>query len=368
MTTLDTNDDGWFNVMSNQETPSVQNLQISDSLPPREPAVDQAKETAISSMPLSEKMPITTSSPKSLSPPPPSRFQDNRNRNISVSEQNYTDHFLKTTRVHAKRQYVKLTPYQDFYYADPRAGYACYKLQEIFTNIGAALQNESKQEAQDPWEYFVDVETHGSYCTSLHELTDALYRCRWLYHEPTMIEKVRVADNSRIRREMVDRLAQCDRKLDSEVVDRLMDRHMIVERFLTNVQSERERKAMEMRRELLEGPDERPQEEKQPVGEIRRRKTSGTDPVSSDHTIKQEKESSIETGWGSVAPLVKIDMIEGAHSQDEIQRLSGIVKTVIRETLAAPVEGHYQVNVLSCPEILLLTIATRLSRNTHPMK
>jgi hypothetical protein len=170
--------------------------------------------------------------PKPKTVPTPDRTDVDK-----AEEEKYTKQFLDRI---SHFEYEGLAdPYTLFYYENNEAGYAFYMLGRIFNKIDAFIGIKSV--AQSPWRYFSSLESLLSFSEAIEDLTKEVQGG----NEPPVIEKIRIADRTRIRKTMLQRIIDLEpsrRTFDAEVLEFLRDRNTIFENFLKAVYKRRGKK------------------------------------------------------------------------------------------------------------------------------
>jgi hypothetical protein len=154
-----------------------------------------------------------------------------------AAEERYTQQFLDGLGDYAMQWDEELIdPYAIFYSGNVKAGYAFHMLQHIFKKIDAFIGIESN--TQSPWAYFSSLESLVSFGKAIEALTKGAQGV----NEPPVIEKIRIADRTRMRRAMLKRITDLEpsrRAFDAEVLDYLIDRNAIFDNFLKAVYKRR---------------------------------------------------------------------------------------------------------------------------------
>jgi hypothetical protein len=157
-----------------------------------------------------------------------------------AAEKSYTKRFLDGLDDFAMECDEELiNSYAIFYSENVEAGYAFYMLHHIFKKIDAFIG--IKNNIQSPWAYFSSLESLVSFSEEIEALTKAAQGVS----EPPVIEKVRIADRTRIRRAMLKRITDLEpsrRTFNAEVLDYLTDRNTIFDNFLKGVYKRRAKK------------------------------------------------------------------------------------------------------------------------------
>jgi hypothetical protein len=136
---------------------------------------------------------------------------------------------------------LTLDPYAQFYLQNNGAGYAFYMLECIFKKIDAFIDIKYKA-YRSPWEYFSNLDSLVKFGRAIEALTE---RASQGTTEPTIIEQIRRADRSRMRRVMLKRITDlepCRRTFNHQVFDNLIDRNSIFDDFLKVIYIKRTKK------------------------------------------------------------------------------------------------------------------------------
>lgn len=137
-----------------------------------------------------------------------------------------------------------ISEYAKFYSDNPQAGYAFHVLKGIFEKIDMFIGIGSTRNSESPWDYFSNIQSLAAFSTAITKLTEALNRDP----EPPMVEKIRIADRSRVRKQMLKRIYNLDpsrRTYNSEVLEHLKDRNKILDVFLKNLYIRRSKKKLD---------------------------------------------------------------------------------------------------------------------------
>lgn len=157
-----------------------------------------------------------------------------------AEEERYTKQFLDGLSDFAFEWDEELIdPYALFYSENKEAGYAFHMLRRIFQKIDAFIGIENV--TQSPWAYFSSLKSLLSFSKAIEALTEAAQGVS----EPPVIEKIRMADRTRIRRAMLKRIIDLEpsrRTFDAEVLEYLTDRNTIFDNFLKAVYKKRAKK------------------------------------------------------------------------------------------------------------------------------
>jgi hypothetical protein len=163
-----------------------------------------------------------------------------RNDADKAAEESYTKQFLDDLGDFAiEWDEEPIDPYAIFYSENVEAGYAFYMLQHIFKKIEAFIGIKSN--IQSPWAYFSSLTS----LVSFSEAIEALTKTAQGVSEPPVIEKIRIADRTRMRRAMLKRITDLEpsrRTFDAEALDYLTDRNTIFDNFLKDVYKRRAKK------------------------------------------------------------------------------------------------------------------------------
>ena len=95
---------------------------------------------------------------------------------------------------------------------------------------------------RSPWEYFSDLDSFVKFGRAIENLTK---RVSQETSEPTIIEQIRRADRSRMRRVMLKRITDLEPRLrtfDQEIIDGLIDRNSFFDDFLKVIYIKRSKK------------------------------------------------------------------------------------------------------------------------------
>lgn len=150
----------------------------------------------------------------------------------------YLDELIEATELYDEEF---LSPYAQFYIQTPEAGYAFYMLACIFKKIDALI-NVTKRSGQCPWEYFSHQASFVEFSKAIEALTE---RASHATTEPPIIEQIRKADRSRMRRSMLKRITDLDPAritFEGDVFENLMDRNSFFDDFLKVIYIKRRKK------------------------------------------------------------------------------------------------------------------------------
>lgn len=157
-----------------------------------------------------------------------------------AEEERYTKQFLDGLSDFALEwEGETIDPYALFYFKNKEAGYAFHMLGHIFKKIDAFIGIKSVTES--PWAYFSNLESLVSFTKAI----DAFIKAAQGVSEPPVIEKIRIADRTRIRRTMLKRIIDLEpsrRTFNAEVLEFLIDRNTIFDNFLKAVYKRRAQK------------------------------------------------------------------------------------------------------------------------------
>jgi hypothetical protein len=157
-------------------------------------------------------------------------------------EENYTKKYLDNLSEAADildDEY--LSPYALFYLQNNEVGYAFYVLACIFKKIDALIDVSNKAD-QSPWEYFSSQDSFVKFSRAIETLTERVFQGTT---EPPIIEQIRKADRSRMRRVMLKRITDLEPAritFDREVLEHLIDRNSFFDDFLKVIYIKRGKK------------------------------------------------------------------------------------------------------------------------------
>lgn len=162
-----------------------------------------------------------------------------------VVEENYTRKYLDDLGEAVEMMTMDeedLNPYVQFYLQSPKAGYAFYILACIFKKIDALMDVSNKAD-QSPWEYFSSKSSFKNFSKAIEALTNGVSQGTM---EPAIIQQIRKADRSRMRRVMLKRITDlepgCLTLIDGQMLDYLTDRNSFFDDFLKVIYIKRGKK------------------------------------------------------------------------------------------------------------------------------
>ena len=161
-----------------------------------------------------------------------------------AAEDNYTKKYLaeiSEAKDSIYYEFLTLSPYAQFYIQNNEAGYAFHMLQCIFKKIDALI-GISSIAGRSPWDYFSDLSSFVKFSRVIGALTEKVSEGT---SEPTIIEQIRRADRSRMRRVMLKRISDLEPRLrtfEQEIIDGLIDRNSFFDDFLKVIYIKRGKK------------------------------------------------------------------------------------------------------------------------------